>query len=89
MLHGSNQIELKSQLPGSEKTHCIQQAFEKVTAVKEKKKKKMMEIKCVELTTPQNIQCEFLFVVLGSWKLVEIKALVAAKTIDALIYCEL
>ena len=88
MLHGSNQIELKSQLPGSAKTHFIQQDFEKVTAVKQKKKKKMMEIKCVELTVPQNIQCEFFFVVLGSCKLVEIKALVAARTIDALIYCE-
>ena len=88
MLHGSNQTQLKSQLPGSAKTHCIQQTFEKVTAVKQKKKKKMMEIKCVELTSPQNIQCEFFFVVLDSWKLVEIKALVATRTIDALIYCE-
>ena len=52
MLHGSNQIELKSWLPRSAKTHCIQQTFEKVTAVKQKKKKKMMEIKFVESTTP-------------------------------------
>ena len=88
MLHGSNQTQLKSQLPGSEKTHCIQQAFEKFTTVKQKKKKKMMEIKFVELETPQNIQCEFFFVVLGSCKLVEIKTLVAARTIEALIYCE-
>ena len=85
MLHGSNQTELKSQLPGSAKNHYIQQAFEKVTVVKQK----MMEIKCVELPTPQNIQCEFFFVVLGSWKLVEIKALVVARAIDSLIYCEL